>query len=251
MAGRITFAGHATVLIELAGTRLLTDPLLRNRFAHLRRRSAPVAPEIARGLHGVLISHLHHDHFDTASLGRISSVVPIVMPRGGGQLARRAGFSDVREVVAGDEIELGGVRVQVVPALHDDRRGPGPAGPPIKAAPVGFVVDGGPRVYFAGDTDVFDEMAAIGPLDVALLPIWGWGPTLGPGHMDPLGAARALTLLRARIAIPIHWGTFYPVALHRVRPRPLEVPPHAFANHAARLAPDVDVRILPPGESLE
>ena len=83
------------------------------------------------------------------------------------------------------------------------------------------------------------------PLDVALLPVWGWGPSLGAGHMDPArAAAEAAALLRPRLAIPIHWGTLYPVALHRVRPIPLTDPPHLFARFAASLAPDVDVRIV-------
>ena len=155
----------------------------------------------------------------------------------------------MREVVAGDRIELGGVGVTAVPAVHDDRRGPGPRG--VHAAPLGYVADGGPRVYFAGDTDVFDEMSDLGPLDVALLPVWGWGPSLGPGHMDPLAAAHSLTLLRPRVAVPIHWGTFYPLAMRRWRPRPLSDPPHEFAAHASRFAPETEVRILAPGESLE
>ena len=71
----------------------------------------------------------------------------------------------------------------------------------------------GRRVYFAGDTDIFDGMADLAPVDVALLPIWGWGPTMGPGHMDPARAAQAAALLQARLAIPIHWGTYYPIHL--------------------------------------
>ena len=88
---------------------------------------------------------------------------------------------------------------------------------------------------------------AIAPLDVALLPVWGWGPSLGAGHMDPRRAAEAAALLRPRLAMPIHWGTLYPLALHRVRPVPLTDPPHLFARFAASLAPDVDVRIVAPG----
>ncbi|HMS62676.1 MAG TPA: MBL fold metallo-hydrolase, partial [Solirubrobacteraceae bacterium] len=174
----------------------------------------------------------------------------IVVPRGAGALATSAGFTDVREVVEGDAVELGGVRVRAVPAEHDDRRGPF-GGP--RADPIGYVVEGPTRVYFAGDTDVFDGMADLpgaAPLDVALLPVWGWGPSLGAGHMDPRRAAEAAALLRPRVALPIHWGTLYPLALHRVRPVPLTDPPHQFARFAASLAPDVDVRIVAPGGSL-
>ena len=88
-------------------------------------------------------------------------------------------------------------------------------------------------------------------LDAALLPVWGWGPTLGPGHLDPRAAADALRLLRPRLAIPIHWGTLFPIGLDRLRGKAglLSDPPHDFAREAARLAPEVEVRLLQPGEA--
>jgi L-ascorbate metabolism protein UlaG (beta-lactamase superfamily) len=104
-------------------------------------------------------------------------------------------------------------------------------------------------VYFAGDTDLFDGMADLGPLDVALLPVWGWGPSLGPGHMDPETAARAAALLRPRVAVPIHWGTYLQVGLRR-RESLLTEPPELFAAHCADLAPGVTVRVLQPGGTL-
>jgi L-ascorbate metabolism protein UlaG (beta-lactamase superfamily) len=97
---------------------------------------------------------------------------------------------------------------------------------------------------------LFDGMATLAPaLDLALLPIWGWGAKLGPGHLDPLDAARAVALLRPRIAVPVHWGTFLPIGMGRRLGANLHDPPHRFAQHAARLAPDVEVRILTPGET--
>ena len=250
MIERITFLGHATLLIETGGARLITDPVLRSRLVHLRRHGRAVDEDVQRDLDGILISHLHRDHWDTPSLRLLERWTPIVVPRGAGALATSAGFTDVREGVEGDAGELGGVRVRAVPAEHDDRRGPF-GGP--RADPIGYVVEGPTRVYFAGDTDVFDGMADLpgaAPLDVALLPVWGWGPSLGAGHMDPRRAAEAAALLRPRVALPIHWGTLYPLALHRVRPVPLTDPPHQFARFAASLAPDVDVRIVAPGGSL-
>jgi L-ascorbate metabolism protein UlaG (beta-lactamase superfamily) len=88
-----------------------------------------------------------------------------------------------------------------------------------------------------------------GGLDVALLPVWGWGPSLGAGHLDPERAARAAALLAPRIAIPIHWGTFFPLGLARLRSSLVQAPPREFARRAAELAPQVDVRVLSPGES--
>ena len=105
-----------------------------------------------------------------------------------------------------------------MPAVHGGSRGR--RGPEIEA--LGYVINGGGhRAYFAGDTDLFDGMADLGALDLALLPVAGWGPSVGPGHLDPARAARALTLLRPRAAVPIHWGTLYPMGLRRLRPDPL------------------------------
>ena len=108
-------------------------------------------------------------------------------------------------------------------------------------------------MYFAGDTDLFEGMAGIGPVDVALVPIWGWGAKLGRGsHLDPRRAAEALGLLAPGVAIPIHWGTYFPLH-HGLRNAPdfLETPPAAFVDAARELAPGVDVRVLRPGEVLD
>ena len=194
----------------------------------------------------MLISHFHRDHFDLPSLRRLPRDAHLVVPAGAGRLAADRTREGHRARPRGRRPVFGSVTVTAVPAQHDGRREP--LGPSLGA--VGYVVSGRSSVYFAGDTDLFDRMGEIGPrLDVALLPVWGWGPTVGPGHLDPEGAARALALLHPRIAIPVHWGTLFPVGLSGCVRRPLREPPHLFAAHAARLAPDVEVRVLAPGES--
>jgi L-ascorbate metabolism protein UlaG (beta-lactamase superfamily) len=248
MPDSVTYLGHATVRLDIAGARLLTDPVLRDRLAHLRRRSAPIAPDAYQPIDGVLLSHLHFDHLDVPSLRRLPLDVPIVVPRGGGELLRRRGFASVREIVAGESVELAGAAVTAVTAVHSGRRRPGPGA--AEGDALGFVVGGANRVYFAGDTDLHPGMDALGRVDVALLPVWGWGPTIGPGHMDPEAAARALAVLRPRVAVPIHWGTLFPIGLARAHADRLTEPPREFARHAARLAPDVEVRILAPGATL-
>jgi L-ascorbate metabolism protein UlaG (beta-lactamase superfamily) len=245
----ISYLGHATVRADLAGARLLTDPVLRDRLGHLRRWAPPVARDAYERLDGVLLSHLHRDHLDAASLRRLPRDVPIVVPRGGGRLVRRHGFARVHEVGVGETVEVARATVTAVPAEHSGRRRPFLGG--AQAEAVGFVVAGGARLYFAGDTDRYPEMALLGPLDVALLPVWGWGPSVGSGHMAPEAAAHALTLLRPRIAVPIHWGTLFPVGLARFHRDRLSQPPREFARHAARVAPDVRVEILEPGATLE
>jgi L-ascorbate metabolism protein UlaG (beta-lactamase superfamily) len=247
-AERLTWLGHATVLLEVGGARLLTDPLLRDRVGHLRRHAATPAPDAARGIDAVLVSHLHLDHLDAASLRRLRRDVAVLAPSGAGTLLRRLGFLRTTELRIGEQVEVAGAAVTAVPAAHDGRRHP--LAPLAEA--IGFVVAGARRVYFAGDTDLFAGMDQLaGTLDAALLPVWGWGPSLGPGHMDPLAAARAAAMLRPRVAVPIHWGTFFPVGLARVRGAALVEPPRAFARHTGELAPGVEVRVLEPGQALE
>jgi len=257
---RVTYVGHATVLLEMDGVRLLTDPVLRGRVGPLRRHGAPPAPGIAAGLDALLVSHLHRDHADLPSLRRVDRATPVLAPPGAGGFLARQGFADVRELAPGESSQVGPVTVTAVEAHHAVRprtalpvrfmHPTGPKGAPEAPDAVGFVVEGGGRrVYFAGDTDLFEGMAGLGPLDLALLPIWGWGPSLGPGHLDPERAARAAALLSPRAVVPIHWGTLYPLGLARLRPEPLRAPPREFARWMEALAPQVEVRALAPGES--
>jgi L-ascorbate metabolism protein UlaG (beta-lactamase superfamily) len=240
----VHWLGHSTVLIELDGVRMLTDPLLRSRVAHLRRSTPAPTPDAT--VDAVLISHGHHDHLDLPSLRKLPRSVAVVVPRGLGELVRKQGFADVREVLAGDELDFSGVRVRVTHAEHDERR----AGSKARAAPVGYALLGTSRVFFAGDTDVFPGLEdLISDLDLALIPIWGWGASLGSGHLDPTRAADAVALLRPRFAVPIHWGTFRPFH-HRAGARFLRDPVDAFAAAARERAPEVEVRVLEPGESL-
>jgi len=243
MTDRLTWLGHATVVVELGGAVLITDPVLRARVAHLRRHAA--TPRAPSHVDAVLVSHLHHDHLDRPSVAQFDKTVPVVMPRGGGRSLRWL-RRDVREVSAGDTLELAGVRVRAVPAVHDGRRLPLTRA----AETLGYVIESRRRVYFAGDTEIFDEMADLRGLDVALVPIWGWGPRVGTGHMDPKQAAAAVALIRPRIAVPIHYGTFSPIGAAARHLRRVGDPARDFVARTAEVAPDVPVRVLAPGESL-
>jgi L-ascorbate metabolism protein UlaG (beta-lactamase superfamily) len=243
---RVTYIGHATVLVELDGARLLTDPVLRRRVLHLRREE-PVAAQSLGPLDGVLISHAHWDHLDVASLAQLGRGLRVVLPRGAGRILRRRGFTAVVEVDRGGRVEIGSVAVTATEAEHDASRGP--LG--VRAPAVGYLVEGSARIYFAGDTDLFSGMAALAPLDLALLPVAGWGPRLPPGHLDPQRAAEALRLLRPRVAVPVHWGTYSLATKRRATPGVQRQPADEFRRFAAELAPDVDVRVLALGETLE
>jgi L-ascorbate metabolism protein UlaG (beta-lactamase superfamily) len=239
--GGLTWLGHSSVVIELDGTRLVTDPVLRRRVWHLRRK-ASVEPSSLGALDGILVSHAHFDHLDLSSLDRLGRSVPVLVPTGLGELLRRRGFEHVLEASAGEMLELGGIAVRVTHAEHESRRWPltGPS------AALGYVVEGSRRVYFAGDTDLFEGMAELAPLDVAVLPVSGWGSRLPAGHLDPRRAAEALHLLQPKVAVPVHWGTYRTPFGAPVGDRPAR----EFAAAAAEVAPEVEVRVLGLGETL-
>lgn len=244
---RIVFLGHSTLLLELDGVRLLTDPLLRGRVAHLRRQAPAIDREMSANPAAVLISHVHHDHLDLPSLRDLGRDTPLVVPAGAGPWLRRRRFTAVTEMSVGSTTKVGGLTVTAVPARHDGSRQPGV----VRAVALGYLLEGRRTVYFAGDTELFDGMSELTPrVDVALLPVAGWAPRLGPGHMDPLDAARAAALLRPRLAIPIHWGTLLPIGIAARHRAALSEPPRLFAEHVARLAAGVQVCVLAPGGEL-
>lgn len=240
----ITYVGHATVLIETNETRILTDPVLRNRIGFLRRYKYEFKTEWYKSIDAVLISHSHSDHFDRLSLSFLDNSTKIIVPKDMLQSLKRNGFYNSKGVKVNDFVEIGGVTVKVTPAIHQSRWDF--LNPTAKKTPVGYIIEGDHSVYFPGDTDLFDEMVNLKKdLDVALLPIWGWGPILGPGHLDPKSAAKALKLLNPSIVIPIHWGTFHPVGFGWLK-HALETPKD-FSCYAEELAPEVEVRIIQPG----
>jgi L-ascorbate metabolism protein UlaG (beta-lactamase superfamily) len=241
--GRLALAwiGHSTVLLELDGKRFLTDPLLRTRVAHLRR-AQPIDATKLGSLDAVLISHGHYDHLDVPSLRKLDPSVPVLAPARLASVLRRSGRLEIVEARLGDELTFGGVTVRATPAEH---RGSGGLRRGEEA--VGFLLRGSASVYFAGDTDLFDGMRELAPVDLALLPVWGWGKSLGEGHLDPQRAAKAASLLQARFAVPIHWGTYRP--LHH-RAGAAAEPAQEFRRAVMQVAPETRVEILSPGETL-
>lgn len=242
-----TWVGHSTVLIDDPTHRVLTDPLLTRRVAHLRRRRPLPSADVA-DVDLVLLSHAHMDHLHLASLRTVRPSAGVVTPRGTARLVQAVGFTDVVEVVPGDRVRSGAALIDVVPARHRHGRGPHSR---VRAVPVGYVVElGGRRTYFAGDTDLFDGMAELAGIDVALLPIWGWGPTIGEGHLDPTRAVAAAGLIQPSLVVPIHWGTYAPEDGRRRLPRWLDAPAEAFLAEADRRADAPPVELLSPGGEL-
>jgi L-ascorbate metabolism protein UlaG (beta-lactamase superfamily) len=238
----VTWLGHSAVILENEGTRILTDPLLRPWLGHLRRAVPPASPGL---VDAVLISHVHLDHLDMPSLRTFGPRTRFFVPRGAAKLLRRRGLFLVDEVLPGDRVSLPGFEIEVTSAHHKARRTPVSRLVPS----LGYVISGGARAYFAGDTDVFDDMAYIGGVDVALLPIAGWTRRIPPGHLDAVRALEALRLIRPRVVVPIHWGTYHPRPPFVPRVHELELPLHRFREELAAqsdLAPQLHV--LRPGE---
>lgn len=243
---RLTFVGHSTVLMEIGGARILTDPVLRDRILHIRRHAGAVAGEVLDHIDAVLISHLHPDHLDPPSVRMVGKETRIIAPAGSVSLLGRYGFKNVSEISSGGTVDVGEARVTAVAVEHDGRRYP--IGRRIQA--LGFVVRGSSTVFFAGDTAPFDASGLSG-IDVAMLPIAGWGPNLREAHhLNPASAAEAAAVIEPRYAVPIHWGTMLRYGLghrsHEILVRPAE----KFTARIAELAPDVEARVLEPGESM-
>lgn len=250
---RITWWGHSTITIEENGTRLLTDPVLTSRIAHLRRRRGPAPTTVAADCDAVLVSHLHADHLHLTSLPLVAPGAALVVPRGAARLIQQdcgRAFADrCIEVAPGNQVRIGGLDITAVTADHDGRRLPWSS---HHAPALGYRVDGSPSVWFAGDTDLYDDLAAeVGPVDLALVPVGGWGPTLGVGHLDPESAAEAVRRVGARVAVPVHFGTFWPIGMDWLKPELFLPPGDRFKAAMARVDAAVRVELLVPGESTE
>jgi len=252
MSVRARWLGHATVVLDVAGVRLVTDPLLRRHAGVLRRRGgrAPRASDW-RGADTALVSHLHHDHAELGSL-RMLGPLPVLAAPSSAHWLTAHGLHGVGLAEGEWRTVADDVRVRTVPAVHGHR--PMPHRP---NAATGFVVRGGGlTVWFAGDTGPFAGLAHVpelagAPVDLALVPVGGWGPRLSGGHLDPVEAARACALVGARVAVPVHWGTLHAPASRRLPPGWMDRAGKAFEAAVRRLAPDVRACVLLPGDVVD
>lgn len=255
---QLTWLGHSSVLVETGGARVLADPLLRPRVGALRRIAA--LPDLdglglspVDELDAVVISHLHHDHCDLPTLRRLRCR-HLLVPPGAGDYLRQHGVAGAVEVPPGSSVSVTDtVSITVVPADHHGRREPW--GPTAQA--VGHLVESGTTTtWLAGDTGLFDGMARLatfgrrGVIDVAAIPVWGWGPNLGPGHLDPDQAVEAALRVGARCVVPVHWGTFHPAFMRRTMTSQLTQPGPRFVSAVEGAANGTQAHLLDVGACL-
>jgi len=251
MAGIVTVINHASVLIQLDGVNVLTDPIYSRTVSFLfpRLQRPGIALEDLPPIDAVLVSHSDYDHLNLKTLKQISRrhAAPIVLPAGLGPYGQSAGFINVVEMTAWQTIEHGRTSITCVPAKHLSKRRPGD---PTSNACVGYVIQaGGHTVYFAGDTAYDGFFAEIGSrfsIDVALLPIGAYKPErwFKNLHLHPSTALQAFLDLKARLLVPIHWGTFW------ISDEPMAEPPHLLREEASRRGCAGAVHVLRNGEAL-
>ena len=251
---RITYIGHATLLIEIGGLTFLTDPNFDPKLGRLLPRvSAPgIALDKLPPLDAIFITHAHADHLSFDSLSRISEGTPVYAPSAIARWLTRKGYRNVSGLSPGDLLQLDGVFVRAAAATHkghrygvDRWRG---------AANMYLFDTKETSCFFAGDTALTADTGHmiehhLSPhgrqLDIALLPIghapWWKAESFRKGHLTTTDALTLFERLGASYLIPYHWGTFDHVtakahdAIDRLRTQ--------LEDHSRNL----DVKILEPG----
>jgi L-ascorbate metabolism protein UlaG (beta-lactamase superfamily) len=235
--------------LDIDGVRVLTDPLLRAHAGLLRRLAPRPDPTSWSMPDVVLLSHLHHDHAELRSLRMLRGASLMSAPANVAWLHRRK-LPNAVPLGDGWTAVGKGVEIRQVPAVHRSRRmphRPNDANGQLVRGPSG-------TVWIAGDTGLYPDMAGLpamagGPIDVALVPVWGWGPKLSAGHLTPESAARAVAMSGSRFAIPVHWGTLHPPLVPLFARSWLERPGRRFAEAVAGQAPGCTAVVLAPGQS--
>jgi L-ascorbate metabolism protein UlaG (beta-lactamase superfamily) len=223
---RATWLGHSTVLLDIDGYRVLTDPVWGPRSSPVswagpsRFHAPPVAIEHLPKLDAVLVSHDHYDHLDYPTMLAIKALdVPIVTSLGVGAHLEGWGIPRARihEVDWWESVVVPntGLRFTAAPSQHFSGRSPFDRNATLWSS---FAIEADRhRVFFSGDTGLTDEYALIrerlGPFDLTMIEIGAFHPSWGNIHLGPENALKAHALLGGGPLLPLHWGTF-DLALH-------------------------------------
>jgi N-acyl-phosphatidylethanolamine-hydrolysing phospholipase D len=252
MNSRITFINHASVLIQLDGTAILTDPIYTRSVGWIapRMQRPGILIENLPRIDVILLSHNDYDHLSMRTLRKLRrrNQSAVFVPSGDAKYARKAGYTDVHEMNHWDACELGGLQITCVPARHKSNRMPLQR---TKKLCCGYVVQKDDKaVYFAGDTgygEHFKEIASHFSLDVALLPIGAYKPYewFREIHLNPQTAVQAFIDLKAKLFVPIHWGTF------KISDEPLHEPPVLLLVEAGKRGIAGDICVLQNGGIVE
>ena len=254
---QITYIGHATLLLEMAGVRVLTDPNFEPRLGRfLPRVSAPgIAIDALPALDALLLTHAHADHLSFKTLDRLPADIPLYAPPAVARWLSKKGYRNAVPIDAGQSTPLNErLKLHAARATHQGSR----YGIDRWRSAANMYLLETPQesAFFAGDTALTPSThhmvervlwASGRQLDIALLPIGyapAWKPGFRRGHLTSEDALTLFQTLRARAMLPYHWGTFRHVtagahdAINRLRAR--------LAGHDARER----VHVIEPGESL-
>lgn len=246
----LTWIGHASFLIQLAGKNILIDPVLSPKIGWIKRNCPPgLAWPALPKTDLVLITHNHRDHMDAPTLKKLGPDPVYIVPQGLGAWFTRRGFKRVMEVRWWQKETVAGIAITFVPAQHWSRRGLMDGNASWWG---GFVLEkNGLRLYHAGDTGWFDGFAEIGQragiLHAAMLPIGAYAPRwfMKPQHINPEEAVNAFRLLGAKHLLPMHWGTF------QLSDEPLDEPPRRLQSAWERKnLPAASLNTVPVGQTL-
>lgn len=251
----VTWVGHATLLVQLAGVNVLTDPIWSSHvgppvFGVSREVPPGIRFEDLPRIHAVVISHDHYDHLDWPTVHRLAAEhqPTFFVPLGVGAWLAERGIKNVVELDWWQSQAFRGLMFTATPAQHGSGRGLLDQNERLWAS---WVITGaGKRFFFGGDTGYTSAMAEIGrrlgPFDVAALPIGGYSAFSArhPNHVNPEEALQLFDDLRGRVFVPMHWGTF---ALNR---EPFREPPKRLLAEALKRGEEESIALLSQGQSI-
>ena len=227
---KITYIGHATLLLEIGGQRLVTDPNFDPHLGRLLPRVSPpgIALEELPRVDAILVTHAHADHLSFDSLDRLPQDVPLYAPPAVAQWLNRLGYRHATPLPSGDDVRLGDLTINAAAAVHQGSRYGFDRW--RSDASMYLLATDRESCFFAGDTGLVDTTHGMVEeilwpagrrLDLALLPIgyapW-WKPGFRKGHLTHEDALTLFERLRARTFVPYHWGTFRHVTWPMISP---------------------------------